>query len=113
MVTEAQGNRGETVPRRIIKDMLLSDTAMLVFVLRRSGCVGRLTSGRIERVGPNKINVYTNPGGTINEYISGSNLRSWCVLGPDRNPLPGWQQIGPEDASRIESASEKVFRHLL
>ena len=58
--------------------MLLSDTAMLVFVLRHSGCVGRLTSGRIEWVGPAELNVHTKPSGAINDYISGSNLRSWC-----------------------------------
>ena len=81
--------------------MLLSGTAMLVFVLRHSGCVGRLTSGRIERVGPAEHNVYTQPGGAINDYISGSNLRSWCVLGPDGKPLPGWHEIGPEDGPRI------------
>lgn len=79
--------------------MRLSEAAVLFFVLRGSGCVGRLTSGRIERDGAARLNVYT--GSAINAYISGDNLRSWCVVGPDRRPLAGWDEIIPEDRPRL------------
>jgi hypothetical protein len=74
---------------------------VLVFVLRRSGVSGHITAGRIERDGPVGLNVYTGPDGKINEYISGSNLRSWCVLGPDGHALPEWQHIEDEDRYKI------------
>ena len=79
----------------------LSNEASLVFVLRHSGCVGRLVSGRIERSGMAGIHVYTGLDGTVNHYISGDNLRSWCVLGSDGEPLPGWHEIADEDHSKI------------
>lgn len=59
--------------------MKLSFTAILVYVLH-SGCVGRLNMGHIERDGKGGVNVF-GPERTINEYISGTNLRSWCVVG--------------------------------
>jgi hypothetical protein len=79
--------------------MPLSDTAILFFVLRGSGCVGRLTSGRIERDGEARLTVHTGSG--VNSYISGENLRSWCVVGPDRRPLAGWDAVTPEDRLRL------------
>ena len=90
-------------PKRAPHDggLPLSDTATLVFVLRRSGCVGRLTSGRIERDSSGGINVHVGYDGAINHYISGSNLRSWCVLGLDGKPLPGWHEIETEDQPKI------------
>jgi hypothetical protein len=81
--------------------MALSPESVLVFVLRRSGCVGRLASGRIERTEAG-LNVY-GIHGALNEYISGSNLRSWCVLGPGGRPLDGWADIQPEDHPRLFS----------
>ena len=90
-----------SVQRAISNNVLLSDTAMLKFVLRRSGCVGQLTSGRIERDGPDGLNVYTGPGGCRNDYISGSNLRSWCLLGPDGKSMSGWCEIAAEDRAKI------------
>ena len=79
----------------------LSNEARLVFVLRRSGCVGRLASGWIERSGTAGIHVYTGLAGTVNDYISSDNVRSWCVLGSDGEPLPGWHEIAVEDHSKI------------
>ena len=73
----------------------------MLFVLSRSGCLGHLTSGRIERVGPTGLNVYSEFDGSLNEYISGDNLRSWCVLGGDGKPLPGWFEASLEDYNRI------------
>jgi hypothetical protein len=79
--------------------MRRSETAVLLFVLRSSGCVGRLTSGRIDRAGDGCLHVYTGSG--INAYISGRNLRSWCVVGPDRRALPGWDEVTAEDRPRL------------
>ena len=83
---------------------------MLVFVLRRSGCVGRLTTGRIERDDLGRLNVYTGVDGTINAYISGENLRSWCVLGADGKPLQGWHEITAEDHSKLSVLVAPLFR---
>ena len=55
--------------------------------------MGKLTSGRIEWDGSAGLKVYSGPMAEINDYISGDNLRSWCILGADGNPKPGWQQI--------------------
>ena len=79
--------------------MTLSQTAVLVFVLRRTGVLGELRSGRIERDASIGLAVYNGSTGEINGYISGSNLRSWCVLGIDGKPMPGWQHI-ESDADR-------------
>jgi hypothetical protein len=70
---------------------------MLVFVLRQSGVMGKLTAGRIEKVGSAGLNVYSGPLGEMNDYISGDNLRSWCVLGADGIPLPDWEVIEDND----------------
>ncbi len=82
--------------------MKLSFTAILVYVLH-SGCVGRLNMGHIERDGKGGVNVF-GPERTINEYISGTNLRSWCVVGMDRRPITGWCSVLPEDRSLILTA---------
>jgi hypothetical protein len=72
----------------------LSYSAVLLFVLQ-SGCPGRLAAGRVERDG-DEIRVY-DAHGNANEYISGSRLRSWCIVGLDGEPLPGWCSILSED----------------
>jgi hypothetical protein len=81
--------------------VLLSDNAVLVFVLRRSGCVGQLKSGRVERLGKTELEVYTGYDAAVNDYISGGNLRSWGVLGLDGELLPGWHEITVEDVPKI------------
>jgi len=58
-------------------------------------------SGWIERSGAVGIHVHTGFDRTVNNYISGDNLRSWCVLGSDGEPLPGWCEIAAEDHSKI------------
>jgi hypothetical protein len=73
-----------------------------VFVLRRSGCVGRLSSGRIERTDSSGLRVY-NTHGLLNEYISGDNLRSWCVLDFTGRLVEGWSDVQPEDRPKIIS----------
>jgi hypothetical protein len=83
--------------------MPLSLTTVLVFVMRHSGVVGELSSGRIERNSDAGLNVFTGPMGQLNDYISGTNLRSWCVLGVDGKPMPGWHAIEAEDYSKIFS----------
>lgn len=85
-----------------IASMPLSADAVLIFILR-SGVAGRLTTGRIERDGSAGLNVYSPDPQTINAYISGTNIRSWCVLGPQGKPLAGWCEILPEDRSRVSA----------
>lgn len=80
--------------------MALSHENVLVFVLRRSGCIGRLATGRIERAESGGLNVY-NTHGILNEYVSGHNLRSWCVVGPGGRQVDGWAEISPEDRPKI------------
>ena len=85
------------VPPRAI---VLSDEVVLVYVLHHSGCVGRLTAGRVERDGLGPLNVYDRYGGVF-EYLVDANLRSWCVFGPDGNPIDGWSKIVEEDVQRM------------
>jgi hypothetical protein len=73
----------------------------MTYVLRRSGCVGRLTSGRIEHDGFGGLNVYDEHTGEIIEYFSGKNLRSWCVFGPEGQRVEGWCEGSEEDLQRI------------
>ena len=82
--------------------MKLSRNCVLIFVLRQSGCVGRLASGRIERLEAGGLNVY-DASGALNEYLSGSNLRSWCVFGPDGSPIAGWMDMLLEDRPLIDA----------
>ena len=79
--------------------MPLSHLATFVFTLH-SGVAGRLTHGRVERDGQHVI-VYQ--GGRKNEYISGTRLRSWCVLGPDGSPVREWCHVLPEDRHLLGS----------
>jgi hypothetical protein len=74
--------------------MTLSDDCVLFFVLRQSGVVGHLTSGRVEQEGEG-LAVY-DYFGNLNEYISGTRMRSWCVVRARRH-VPEWSQIMPED----------------
>ena len=85
----------------------LSDRLALVYVMRTSGCVGRFTSGRVERTGPPGVNVY-NRYGEILEYFSGTRIRSWCVFGPDDERIEGWCEVDPEDSSRIFSRQSGI-----
>jgi hypothetical protein len=88
-------------PTRCAKkhSLQLSDRLALVYVMRTSGCMGRFTSGRVERTGPG-VNVY-NRYGEIIEYFSGTRIRSWCVFGPDDERIEGWCEVAPEDWSKI------------
>lgn len=84
----------------------LSDEMTLTYVLNDSGCTGRLSVGRVERAGPDQVKVYDSYG-EIFEYVSGVQLRSWCVLGRDGQPFDGWSQIHPADAQRFGSFTER------
>ena len=90
-----QTDGGRTVPNGDSL-MQLSHDAVLVYVLH-SGCVGRLTVGRVEQSAGYGLNVYSPYASAINDYISGPRLRSWCVIGRDGKPLPGWYSIRLED----------------
>ena len=86
------------------RTMALSNDASLVFVLR-SGVLGRVTRGRLVHDSVRGLRVYCPDPDEINEYISGPNLRSWCVIGPDARPLPGWCSILEKDRHRILQAN--------
>jgi len=80
--------------------MPLSYEAVLLFVLS-TDVAGRLTTGRVERNGTESLNVYSPFCTTLNEYISGVNFRSWCIVGVDGEPIEGWHSILPEDRARL------------
>jgi hypothetical protein len=84
--------------------MPLSYDAVLVFVLQ-SGCVGRLTFGRVERNDAEGLKVYSPYPHAVNHYISGSRVRSWCVIGPDGKHLSDWHSVRPEDRDLVSSAA--------
>ncbi len=81
--------------------MELSHDAILVFILS-NGCMGKLRNGRIERSGPRHLAVYSPDRDTLNEYVSGPKLRSWCVVNIEGIPIGGWYWIAPEDQGRLK-----------
>jgi len=82
--------------------MPFSHDLALVYVLHRSGCVGRLNSGRVSRDGATGLNVYDSYGRLV-EYLSGSTsrVRSWCVVESTGNPVQGWLSVSIEDVARF------------
>ena len=82
--------------------MPLSHDLALVYVLHRSGCVGRLNSGRVSRHGATGLNVF-DAHGTLIGYLSGDTgrVRSWCLVGPMGNLAPGWHSVSIEDVPRF------------
>lgn len=80
--------------------MALSDNAVLVYILAESGVRGRLNSGWIERGPDGTLNVY-DARRTRFDYLSGSRLRSWCVVDRTGHPIDGWREILLEDLPRI------------
>ena len=82
--------------------MVLSPDLALVYVLRSSGLVGRLVSGRVSRNGSDALVVY-DPYGRIIEYLSepGGKVRSWCLLGVSGVPVDGWSQVLEQDRARV------------
>jgi hypothetical protein len=80
--------------------MVLSERAVLLYILAESGVRGHLTSGRIELDPFGELDVFDAQGDRF-EYLSGSRLRSWCVVGLEGNPMDGWQKILPQDIAKI------------
>ncbi|MFN7999117.1 MAG: hypothetical protein U0Q18_36185 [Bryobacteraceae bacterium] len=80
----------------------LSFDRVLIFVLR-SGCVGRLTSGRIVRDQAGHLRVFGPSMAVVNDYVSGVNLRSWSVVKLNGETLGGWSSVLPEDRERISA----------
>ncbi len=78
--------------------MILSTDYVLSYVLRDSGVLGRLTSGRIEKENDG-LRVY-NTFGEVNEYVSGFKLRSWRVCRAGI-AIPDWSHVSPEDSERL------------
>ena len=85
----------------------LSDDLVMVYIMRESGCMGRFTSGRVERTGPRGVSVYDRSGDFV-EYFSGPRIRSWCVFGPEGQRVEGWCEVTPEDLPRILSRSSGI-----
>jgi len=77
---------------------------MLVYILKHSGCTGRLTSGRIERREAGSLHVYDSRDELI-EYISGERLRSWCVFDGAGAAHREWCHVQPEDAAFFQNAA--------
>jgi hypothetical protein len=91
----------------ITRSLVLSDDLVMVYVLRDSGCIGRFTSGRVERTGSGGLNFYDR-GGDLVEYFSGTKIRSWCAFGPDGRQVEGWCEATPEDSPRIFSRQSGI-----
>jgi hypothetical protein len=85
--------------------IVLSAEISLVYVLHSSGCHGRLTGGRIERVGATGLRVY-NAYDSLFEYLSGNALRSWCVIDLHGKPMAGWNAVLPQDMYIVVSYAE-------
>ena len=83
--------------------MVLSDEATLIYILAGSGVRGRLNSGRIERGPGQTLDVFDRQGKRF-DYLSGR-IRSWCVVDAAGTAVDGWQEILPEDFSRIFSSA--------
>ena len=84
--------------------LILSIEIFLVYVLRASGCHGRMTAGMVERIGPNSIKLYDEQGVWL-EYFSGEALRSWCVLNQRGIPHEDWKAVQPEDMDHVVSCA--------
>jgi hypothetical protein len=83
--------------------LTLSDDFVMIYIMRDSGCMGRFTSGRVERTGSAGLNFYDRDGAFV-EYFSGTRIRSWCVFGP----LERWCEVTPEDLPRIFSRPSDI-----
>jgi hypothetical protein len=84
--------------------LILSIELFLVYVLRASGCHGRLTAGKVERIGPASINIYDERD-TWLQYFSGNALRSWCVLNERGMPHEDWKAVQSEDVDHVVSCA--------
>lgn len=104
-LANCEASEADINPAQPSQTITLSDEMTLAYVLNHSGCTGRLSVGRVERAGPDQVKVYDSYG-ELFEYVSGAQLRSWCVLGPDGQPFEGWSQIHPTDAQRFGSFTE-------
>jgi hypothetical protein len=82
--------------------MILSKRQVFAYVLRNTGYAGCLSAGRIEREAE-RLGVYDSQGDLV-EYFSGERVRSWCLFGPDKAPIEGWEAISPEDAVAVRRA---------
>jgi len=84
--------------------LILSIELFLIYVLRASGCHGRMTAGRIERTSPKTIDIYDERDTRL-DYFSGDALRSWCVLNERGIPHEDWKAVHPEDVEHVASCA--------
>ena len=76
--------------------MLLIGGVHMLFILRHGDSkILHLESGSIEK-GLSGLNVYDEEGGLI-KSLSGVNIRSWCLIGPEGQRVPGWSDILADD----------------
>jgi hypothetical protein len=83
-------------------ELSLSSDLILVYVLNRSGCVGRLTSGRVRRSGGLMV---LDRYGRVIEYLSApaGNVRSWSVMTPAGTPIDGWCDVQAGDGALLRA----------
>src|SRR5581483_3609037 len=91
-----------------LAQLRLSSERSLVYVLRGTGCHGRLTHGSIGLTPSGGLNVRTDLGVPL-EYLSGDALRSWCVLSEHGMILEEWNMMLPEDEPDIASYAFAVL----
>lgn len=79
---------------------VLSDEAVLVYILTETGVRGHLTQGHVRRGPAGTLDVFDVRGTRI-DYLSGKRLRSWCLFDVLGNPIEGWREIQPEDLPKM------------
>ena len=79
---------------------VLSDEAILVYILTETGVRGHLTEGKIRRGPTGRLDVFDARGNRI-DYLSGNRLRSWCLVDALGKPIDGWREILPEDLPKM------------
>jgi hypothetical protein len=80
--------------------VVLSESAVLVYILAESGVRGRLSAGRIERRSDATLDVFDTRGSRI-DYLSGAKFRSWWVIDSHGRPVQGWTNVLPGDLPRM------------
>ena len=75
---------------------VLSEEAVLTYILAGSGVKGSLHSGTIRR-GPGRTLEVFDAQGQRFDYLSGNRVRSWSVVDAQGKPMEDWSDILPQD----------------